>query len=127
MPLSASGTVPAVTGAWTAEETRGRYLAEALGHCGECHTPRNPIGGPIRSKWLAGAPDPSGKGKIPNITPGKLTWSNEDLVQYFTTGFTPEFDSAGGHMAYVIENLAMLPESDRAAIAAYLKKVPAVE
>lgn len=117
----------AVSGELTAEETRGRYLAEALGHCGECHTPRNPIGGPIRSKWLAGAPDPSGKGKIPNITPGKLTWSKADLVQYFTTGFTPEFDSAGGHMAFVVENLAMLPERDRAAIAAYLKKVPAVE
>ena len=117
----------AVTGELTAQETRGRYLAEALGHCGECHTPRNPLGGPIRSKWLGGAPDPSGKGKIPNITPGKLTWSNADLVQYFTTGFTPEFDSAGSHMALVVENLAMLPESDRAAIAAYLKKVAPVE
>ena len=63
----------------------------------------------------------------PNITPAKLTWSNEELVEYFTSGFTPEFDSAGGHMAYVVENLSKLPESDRAAIAAYLKKVPAVE
>jgi len=111
----------------TPAETRGRYLAEALAHCGECHTPRNPLGGPTRSRWLAGAPDPSGKGTIPNITPAKMTWSEAQLVEYFTSGFTPEFDSVGGHMAYVVDNLAHLPESDRAAIAAYLKKVPASE
>ena len=116
-----------VTGDLTPEETRGRYLAEALGHCGECHTPRNALGGWNRTAWLAGAANPSGTGRIPNITPAKLTWSTEELVEYFTSGFTPEFDSAGGHMAYVVENLSKLPESDRAAIAAYLKKVPAVE
>jgi mono/diheme cytochrome c family protein len=117
----------ALAGDLTPDETRGRYLAEALAHCGECHTPRNALGGPVRARWLAGAPEPGGKGTIPNITPGKLTWTGEELVEYFTSGFTPEFDSAGGHMAYVVENLAQLPESDRAAIAAYLKKVPAVE
>ena len=116
-----------VTGDLTSEETRGRYLAEALGHCGECHTPRNAFGGWDRSRWLAGAANPSGKGTIPNITPAKLTWSNAELVEYFTSGFTPEFDSAGGHMAYVVENLSKLPESDRAAIAAYLKRVAPVE
>lgn len=104
-------------------ETRGRYLAEALGHCGECHTPRNALGGPDLARWLGGAPNPTGKGRIPNITPGVLDWSEADLVGYFTTGFTPDFDSAGGHMAHVVENLARLPESDRAAIAAYLKVV----
>lgn len=116
-----------VTADLTDEETRGRYLAEALGHCGECHTPRNALGGWNRSAWLAGAADPSGKGRIPNITPAKLDWSTDDLVEYFTSGFTPDFDSAGGHMAYVVENLSKLPQTDRAAIAAYLKKVPAVE
>jgi len=116
-----------VSGDLTAEETRGRYLAEALGHCGECHTPRNPLGGWNRAKWLGGAPNPAGKGTIPNITPAKLTWSTEEIVEYLTSGFTPEFDSAGGHMAYVVENMSKLPESDRAAIAAYLKKVPSVE
>lgn len=116
-----------VTGDLTPEETRGRYLAEALGHCGECHTPRNLLGGWTRSKWLGGAANPSGPGRIPNITPGKLTWSKDELVEYFTSGFTPEFDSAGGHMAYVVENLSKLPETDRAAIAAYLKMVPSVE
>ncbi|MEW9920784.1 c-type cytochrome [Marimonas sp. MJW-29] len=108
------------------ELTRGRYLVEALGHCGECHTPRNGLGGLDRSAWLAGAPNPSGKGQIPNITPAKLDWSVEDLIYYFESGFTPDYDSVGGSMAAVVSNLAQLPESDRAAIAAYLKAVPPV-
>lgn len=116
-----------INGELTEVETRGRYLAEALGHCGECHTPRNFLGGSQTARWLAGGPDPSGKGSFPNITPGKLDWSEADLVQYFTTGFTPEFDSVGGHMAFVVDNLSKLPESDREALAAYLKKVPPVE
>lgn len=111
----------------TDAEVRGRYIVEALAHCGECHTPRDPLGGLMVSKWLAGAPDPSGKGTIPNITPAKLTWSEEEIVEYLTSGFTPEFDSVGGHMAHVVENMARLPEEDRRAVAAYLKRVPAVE
>lgn len=112
-----------VTGALTPEETRGRYLVEALGHCGECHTPRDALGGMDRARWLAGGPVPGGKGKFPNITPAALPWSERDIVEYLTSGFTPDFDSAGGHMALVVENTAHLPESDRAAIAAYLKTV----
>ena len=111
----------------TEAETRGRYLAEAMGHCGECHTPRNVLGGMKLGAWLSGAPNPVGEGTIPNITPGRLTWSESDLAAYFDTGFTPEFDSAGGHMADVIANLSQLPESDQAAIAAYLKRVAPVE
>ncbi len=106
---------------------RGRYLAEGLAHCGECHTPRNVLGGLKRGAWLSGAPNPSGKGTIPNITRAKLDWSEADLVEYFTSGFTPDYDSAGGEMAEVVSNLAQLPESDRAAIAAYLKAIPAVD
>jgi mono/diheme cytochrome c family protein len=116
-----------LTGDLSPEETRGRYLVEALGHCGECHTPRNALGAMKRDRWLAGGPTPDGKGKFPNITPGKLTWSSRDIVEYLTSGFTPEYDSAGGHMALVIENTAHLPDTDRAAIAAYLAKVPALE
>jgi len=116
-----------VSGELTPAEARGRYLAEALGHCGECHTPRGPLGGMERARWLAGGPVPGGKGNFPNITPAKLTWSERDIVEYLTSGFTPEFDSAGGHMALVVENTAHLPESDRAAIAAYLKRVAPVE
>ncbi len=112
-----------VTADLTPEETRGRYIAEAMAHCGECHTPRNALGGLDRSRWLAGAPNPSGQGTIPNITPAKLSWSPDEVVEYLTTGFTPEFDSVGGHMAHVVENMSKLPESDRAAVAAYLQRV----
>ncbi len=48
-------------------------------------------------------------------------------MEYLTTGFTPEFDTVGGHMAHVVENMAQLPESDRQAVAAYLALVPAVQ
>lgn len=105
---------------------RGRYLVEGLGHCAECHTARNALGGLDRNRWMAGAPNPSGKGTIPNITPAALDWSEADLVEYFTSGFTPDYDSAGGKMAEVVENLSLLPESDRAAIAAYVKALPAI-
>lgn len=114
-----------VQGDLTEAETRGRYLVEAMAHCGECHTPRDALGGLDTSRWLAGAPNPSGQGTIPNITPAALDWSEGEIVAYLTSGFTPDYDSAGGHMVPVIENMAQLPESDRAAIAAYLKKVPA--
>ena len=105
---------------------RGRYIAEALAHCGECHTPRNSGGGLQRGAWLSGAPNPTAKGTIPNITPGKLDWSEDEIVEYLTTGFTPDFDSVGGHMTHVVENMARLPESDRQAVAAYLRQVPAI-
>lgn len=114
----------AITGDLTAEEARGRYLAEALAHCAECHTPRNALGGLERAQWLRGAPNPSGDGRIPGIAPDQLDWSAQDIAIYLETGFTPDYDSAGGHMAHVVENFARLPESDRLAVAAYLKKVP---
>ncbi len=116
-----------VAGDLTAEEERGRYLAEALGHCGECHTPRDPLGGLKLGAWLAGAPNPSGTGRIPNITPAKLDWSESDIAEYLKSGFTPEFDTVGGHMVEVVENTAKLPQSDRDALAAYLKRVVAAE
>ena len=105
---------------------RGQYLVEALGHCGECHTPRNVLGGLDLSRWLSGAPIPGGEGRTPGIDPGSLTWSESDIAAYLASGFTPEFDTAGGEMAAVIRNTRQLPEADHAAIAAYLKAVPAV-
>jgi len=116
-----------VTGDLTEVETRGRYLAEALGHCAECHTPRGPLGGLDRDRWMGGAANPSGSGTIPNITPAHLDWSEADIVAYFTSGFTPEYDTAGGSMADVVQNLAQLPEADRAALAAYLKRLAPVD
>ncbi|MGV6848260.1 MAG: c-type cytochrome [Marinibacterium sp.] len=114
-----------VTDPATPEIARGRYLVEALGHCAECHTPRDATGGLDRGLWMAGAPNPSGKGAIPAISPDKLTWSAADMAYYLETGFTPDFDSAGGQMAKVIEQTSQLPPEDRAAIAAYLKALPA--
>jgi mono/diheme cytochrome c family protein len=117
----------ALPGNLTPTATRGRYIAEAMAHCGECHTPRNLLGGMDMARWLGGAPNPSGDGRIPNITPGKLGWTAGDIVQYLTTGFTPDYDSVGGHMAHVVENMSRLPESDRLAVAEYLLAVPSVE
>ncbi|WP_069299166.1 c-type cytochrome [Neptunicoccus sediminis] len=116
----------ALDGDLSEEETRGRYLVEAMGHCAECHTPRNAIGGMDRSRWMAGGPNPDGKGRIPNITPhddGIGGWAVVDIVTYLNSGFTPEFDVAGGQMADVVENTKLLPPEDHAAIAAYLKRL----
>lgn len=113
-----------VTGNLTEAQTRGRYLAEALAHCAECHTPRDTLGGLDRARWMAGAPNPSGTGTIPALTPDKLKWSEADIAAYLNDGFTPDFDSAGGSMVSVIHNMAMLSDADRRAIAAYLKVLP---
>jgi mono/diheme cytochrome c family protein len=105
---------------------RGRYLVEAVGHCGECHTPRDRFGGLRRERWLAGGPSPDGEGRVPNITAhgdGLAEWSTRDIERYLGSGFTPDYDTVGGSMARVQENLARLPATDRAAIAAYLKAV----
>lgn len=107
----------------------GRYLVEGLGHCTECHTARNLLGGAKMNRWLGGGPNPDGEGKIPNITPHEtgLTWSETDIIEYLTSGFTPDFDVAGGSMTDVVGNIGNLNAEDRAAIAAYLKAVPPVE
>ena len=114
----------AVPGPLAEDEDRGRYLAEALAHCGECHTPRGRTGVMDRSRWLAGAPNPSGAGRIPGLTPAQLTWSQSEVAGYLATGFTPSFDSAGGTMAAVVASLGRLPQEDLQAIAAYLQRVP---
>ncbi len=105
----------------TEQLERGRYLVEALSHCGECHTPRNAFGGLDHDRWMTGAPNPSGKGDVPGLTPSQLTWSAQDIAYYLESGFTPDFDSAGGKMVDVIENTGRLSAEDRNAIAAYIK------
>ncbi|TGQ52231.1 c-type cytochrome [Mesorhizobium sp. M1C.F.Ca.ET.193.01.1.1] len=106
----------------------GRYLVEGPGHCGECHTPRDFAGGVKKAEWLAGAVAAEGSGVVPNITPGGnsiKSWSESDIANYLETGFTPDFDSVGGAMVDVQRNMALLTADDRAAIAAYLKALPA--
>jgi len=108
---------------------RGRTLVEGAGHCGECHSPRDAFGGLIRDRWLGGAANLDGDGRIPNITPASENlgdWSVNDIAYYLESGFTPDFDTVGGSMVSVQENLAKLPGSDLAAIAAYLKAIPPV-
>jgi mono/diheme cytochrome c family protein len=105
---------------------RGAYLVSSLGHCAECHSTRNILGA-IRQKTLfAGGMDPEGTGFIPNITPERIGhWSKQDIVQMLTTGETPDHGRVGSSMADVVTNTRMLPESDRQAIAAYIKALPA--
>jgi mono/diheme cytochrome c family protein len=84
----------------------------------------------IEARWLAGAPNPEGRGRIPNITPGGSAvgeWSAADIEYYLESGFTPDFDTVGGTMVAVQENMAELTKEDRAAIAAYLKALPAAD
>ena len=121
----------------TAAIQRGRYLVQGPGHCGACHTPRDVFGGEITERFLAGAPsleisqesDPDETDWIPNITPhedGIGDWSEQDIAYALESGFDPDFDSFGGSMVEVQENMAKLPAEDRAAIAAYLKSIPAL-
>lgn len=107
---------------------RGRYLVEGPGHCGECHTPRTLAGGMDRANWLEGAPNPEGKGRVPDITnsaEGLADWPEADIAYALETGFTPEFDSLGSSMADVVLNYANVDAADRDAIAAYLKHLSA--
>jgi mono/diheme cytochrome c family protein len=107
---------------------RGAYLVNSLGHCAECHSPRNVLGGIVASQRFAGGPDPEGEGWVPNITQkGLQGWSAKDVADYLETGQTPDGDSAGGSMVSVIRNLSQLSEADRAAIADYVKSLPPVE
>jgi mono/diheme cytochrome c family protein len=72
---------------------RGAYLVQALGHCGECHTPRNSLGVPKRDRFLAGGKGPEGK-KVPNLTPTRLKkWSDAELKEFLLTGATPDGDA----------------------------------
>ena len=121
------GTGYVLTGDLAPDVTRGRYIAEALAHCGECHTPRNALGGLQKTLWLGGGVLADGKGKVPNITPGKLDWSADGIFTYMTQGQTPAFNFVGGAMAHVVDNMGHLPESDVRAVVAYIKAVPPVK
>ena len=107
---------------------RGAYLVNGLGHCAECHSPRNFLGGIIAAQRFAGGPDPEGEGWVPNITQKGLgEWSDKDIAYFLETGETPDGDSAGGSMARVIKNTSQLSPQDRAAMAEYLKSLPPVD
>jgi mono/diheme cytochrome c family protein len=115
-------------GARSAQWNRGAYLINSFGHCAECHSPRNFLGGIIAGQRFAGGPNPEGEGWVPNITQkGLAEWSEKDIAYFLETGQTPDGDSIGGSMGRVIKNTSQLSADDRTAIAVYLKSLPAVE
>jgi mono/diheme cytochrome c family protein len=104
---------------------RGAYLVTALGHCGECHTPRNVLGAMKPSLALAGTRDGPDGQAVPNITPDRTTgigdWDGADIVTLLKTGRTPEQSAVKGAMREVVQDgLKMLSDADLQAIAVYL-------
>jgi len=107
---------------------RGAYLVEALGHCGECHTARNFLGGPKRDRALAGAAKGPDGDRIPNLTPTRLKkWSDGELKGFLQSGLTPDGDVVAETMGEVIRNTTgELTPADLAAVIAYLRSLPAI-
>jgi mono/diheme cytochrome c family protein len=117
--------------------SRGEYLVRAVGHCGECHTPRSALTMAVDgSRLLAGNSKRTGpEGQMaPNITPDRATgigkWSEEQIATYLATGNRPDGDVAGGLMGGNIQGTLAgykdLTPADLRAIARYLKSIPAV-
>jgi mono/diheme cytochrome c family protein len=107
---------------------RGQYLVEAVAHCAQCHSSRNLLGAVKPDQRYAGGEDPEQVGYIPNITPSRIgSWSQTDIAEMLRTGNTPNHGRVGSSMSDVVSNTAMLPQSDRDAIAAYIKSLPSRE
>jgi mono/diheme cytochrome c family protein len=115
----------------SAEWNRGRYLADGLAHCAECHTPRNVFGALDRQRWMAGnakGEGPEGEA-VPNITSheesGIGKWTIDEIAESLKSGMLPDGDSFGSLMADVVEHgTAKLGDADRRAIAVYIKSIP---
>ena len=116
---------------------RGRYLVDHVSLCGDCHTPRNSIGVPNRSLYLAGAGKKIGPlgNSMPNITPDKETgigeWKREDIVELLISGTKPDSDNVQGLMEEVIQGTPFgykdMKKEDALAIADYLKSIAAIK
>jgi mono/diheme cytochrome c family protein len=105
---------------------RGAYLVQALGHCGECHTPRNLFGGAKKDRFLAGAK--LGETAVPNITPTRLKKvSDSELKEVLQTGMTSDGDVLAESMGEVVRNTtSQLSVPDLDAMVAYLRSLPAL-
>jgi len=111
------GKEPAIP-ADAAQIQRGAYLARTLGHCGECHTPRNGLGMMQRDREFAGVKDVA-----PEIDAGGVGyWSTEDFVGFLKSGVTADFEYVGGEMADVIEHTSLLSDEDLQAYAAFFTR-----
>ncbi len=109
----------------TAEWNRGAYLVQGLGHCGTCHTPKNILGGDKDGQFLKGGLP--GVWFAPDITADTHTgigqWTQQDLVEYLTTGAN-KYDIASGPMAEAVENSTQYwKKEDLNAVAVYLKSL----
>ena len=102
--------------------SRGEYLARNLGHCGECHTPRNGLGIPDLSREFAGAQ--LGEEKIEAINAEALQdWTTNNVDVFLLIGLKPDGEFAGGDMNDVIEhNTSKLSDEDRDALAAFFTR-----
>jgi len=108
-------------------QNRGTYLSTALGHCGECHTPRNILMGMSTRKALAGA-EMSGWHAY-NLTSDRASglgeWKDAQLQQFLSTGHAEDHGPAAGPMAEVVENsTSYLTPEDVQAMVTYLRGVP---
>jgi len=104
-------------------EGRGRYLVDAVAHCGECHNPRNSLGAFV-PPYLGGNRDIPGGVAAPPIHAdalARMDWTEDDLSYFLADGMLPDGDYVGGSMVEVIDyGTSKMSEADRQAIAAYL-------
>ncbi|MGH8618189.1 MAG: cytochrome c [Burkholderiales bacterium] len=115
---------PSRSAAWN----RGAYLVEGLGHCSDCHSPRNLLGGIEKSKDFTGAVIDGwfALNLTSDITTGLGAWSVDDIATYLKTGAYPGKTTTLGPMAEVVKNsLSYLTDADLKAMAEYLKSIPA--
>jgi mono/diheme cytochrome c family protein len=111
------------------EWNRGAYLAEAMAHCGECHTPRNLAFALNNREKFAGAVTAGWRAF--NISSDKATgvggWRDDDLVSYLSIGHAPGHGTASGPMGEAVDHsLRYLAPEDTRAVVAYLRSVPPV-
>jgi mono/diheme cytochrome c family protein len=101
------------------QKARGAYLARHLGHCGECHTPRNGLGILDQSREFAGGELP--EGKVEAIDGEALAdWSADDFMLLLNLGLKPDGDFVGGKMEAVIaHNTSRLSLEDKQALTAF--------
>ena len=110
---------------------RGAYIAEAMGHCEECHTPRNPFGALRSDMAYAGTVDGPEAELVPNITSHEATgigdWSRDELQEFLKFGELPDGEYAAGSMDPVIEGLRHLTPQDRDALTDYIRSLPPIK